>query len=169
MRACKMACVLGMRAVISSSSSFSWYNHTVFEFSSFLFLYFYFFCLPVATHIPCSSKTEVRHEPWDISCLGEGYGKLLLYYYPHPLKSYEICKTYFASLPPSSVCAGSHEMYVRVWTALDFNMNVEIQIVNAKTACKRLSIQFFFPSQDTRYNAVQIRIMVNHFKDTLMV
>jgi len=48
-------------------------------------------------------------------------------------------------------------------------MNVEIQIVNAKTACKRLSIQFFFPSQDTRYNAVQIRIMVNHFKDTLMV
>ena len=121
MHACKMACVLGMRAVISSSASFSWYNHTVFEFSSFLFLYFHFFCLPVATRIPCGSKTEVRHEPWDISCLGEGYRKLLLYYYPLPFKSYEICKTYLASLPPSSVCTVPYQTYVRVWIVLDFN------------------------------------------------
>jgi hypothetical protein len=136
MRASKMACVVGMRAVISSSASFSWYNHTVFEFNSFLFpLFPLFFCLPVTTHIPCSSETEVRHEPWDISCLGEGYGKLLPYYYPLPLKSYEICKTYLASLPPSSIRAGSHEMYVRVWTALDFNMNLEIQTLNVKNVC----------------------------------
>ena len=47
MRACKMACVLGMRAVISSSTSFSSYNRTVFEYNSFILPHSHFFCLPL--------------------------------------------------------------------------------------------------------------------------